>query len=331
MKIKIAIIAATGSAYKRTIPGVKDSRICEVVAIQGRNAEKLHHIASEYNIKECYMDEKEMLESADYDMIYIANPPFMHYNSIELAVRYNKPIICEKPLDSHGDICNRYREILSNHKAFMVAHHLRHQKAFIDIRNIIESETIGKISNVFCQWGLGLNTSAANAQWKLVPELGGEGTFSDNGIHILDLMIGLFGKPNSVSGHCFSNSFEKTFDTETMMLMYDTMTITLNASQTMECPGNHLLIYGTHGKIEALGAIGEKSIRSVTVTSKEGVNEICYPEINLYGAEVENFIHHHILQDNTVFAGTSLDEAILALEIIEKMRKSSADGKTYQI
>lgn len=331
MKVKIAIIAATGSAYKRTIPGVNNSDICEISAIQGRNIEKLSRIAEEYNIKKYYLDEKKMLESSDYDMVYIANPPFMHYSSIELAAKYKKPIICEKPLDNGIDKIEYYKGILDNYNAFMVAHHLRHQKAYVDIKNFIQSGTIGDISNVFCQWGFGLNTSAANARWKLEPELGGAGTFSDNGIHVLDLMIGLFGKPKGVFGHCFSNTFKNTFDTETMMLLYDKMTVTLNASQTMIYPGNHLLIYGSHGKIEAFGAIGEKSIRSVTITNKNGTKEIVYPEVHLYRAEVENFIHHFILQDDDTFVGTSFNEAIMSLEIIEKMRKSSFDGKIYQV
>lgn len=40
MKKKMIIIGSNGSAYKRTIPALKDSKICEVVAIQSRNEEK---------------------------------------------------------------------------------------------------------------------------------------------------------------------------------------------------------------------------------------------------------------------------------------------------
>ena len=44
MKKKMIIIGATGSAYKRTIPALRDSEICEVTAIQGRNEEKLKDV-----------------------------------------------------------------------------------------------------------------------------------------------------------------------------------------------------------------------------------------------------------------------------------------------
>ncbi len=40
-KIKMIIIGANGSGYKRTIPAMKDSEICEITAIQSRDEEKL--------------------------------------------------------------------------------------------------------------------------------------------------------------------------------------------------------------------------------------------------------------------------------------------------
>ncbi|MDR3293753.1 MAG: Gfo/Idh/MocA family oxidoreductase, partial [Clostridiales bacterium] len=242
MKIRIAIIAATGSAYKRTIPALKNSAICEVVAIQARNLDKLKSICSEYAIPSYFIDEKMMLTKAMYDLIYIANPPFMHFDSIKTAVATGKPIICEKPLDKDYHSALRYRELLSNYDSpFMVAHHLRHQQLFLDIKNAIDSGKIGQIQSVFCQWGFKMNTNATNAAWKLDPSLSGGGTFSDNGIHIVDFILGLLSKPKSVFGHSFStsDSFEHVFDTETATLVYPKTTVTLNSSQNMEFPGNH--------------------------------------------------------------------------------------------
>ena len=50
-KIKMIIIGANGSGYKRTIPAMKDSEICEIVAIQSRNGEKLKSICKEYGFE----------------------------------------------------------------------------------------------------------------------------------------------------------------------------------------------------------------------------------------------------------------------------------------
>jgi len=328
-KTKIAIISATGSAYKRTIPGVMNSAICEVVAIQGRNEEKLQKICTEYNILSYFLSVEEMLAKSDYDVIYIANPPFMHYESLVQAAKTNKPIICEKPLSNNYANGLLIKELLQEYPSpFMVAHHLRHQKAYDDIIFSIASGEIGDVIEVYCQWGFKLNLNAPSAVWKLDPSLGGEGTFSDNGNHIVDFMLGIFGVPHGVFGHCFKNSFDKVYDTETAMLCYADKTITLSASQNMEFPGNHIQIYGTKGKIESSGVIGEKSINKIFITTSKDEKILDYKPTNLYGAEVENFVKHYILKNTNANRGTTLDEALTSLKIIDLLRKSNKE-KVY--
>jgi predicted dehydrogenase len=128
-KYKMVIIGATGSAYKRTMPGLKNSQICEVVAIQGRSLEKLQKISQEYAIPKIYLNAKEMLDKEHFDVIFIGTPPYMHFENISLASKYGKPIISEKPLASSLDDVEKISKILkSSGGKFMLAHHLRHQK-----------------------------------------------------------------------------------------------------------------------------------------------------------------------------------------------------------
>ena len=122
VKVKIAVIGATGSAYKRTLPALENSDICRAV------------------IGESYTSEEQMLARADYDMVFIANPPFMHRESIARAVKTGKPILCEKPLAQNAAEAVACAELLEDYGGgFAVAHHLRHQKAFADIKEILHS------------------------------------------------------------------------------------------------------------------------------------------------------------------------------------------------
>jgi predicted dehydrogenase len=270
-----------------------------------------------------------MLTKSDYDIIYIANPPFLHYESLEKAIKTKKPIICEKPLDNNYTNGLKIKELLKGYpSSFMVAHHLRHQKAYDDIIASIASREIGDVVEVYCQWGFKLNATAPNAVWKLDPSLGGEGTFSDNGVHIVDFILGIFGVPDGVFGHCFNSALERVFDNETAMLCYANKTITLSSSQNMSFPGNNIQIYGTKGKIEIFGGIGEKSISRIFITTSEGEKKLEYQPTHLYGAEVENFVKHYLLNDSNANKGTTLDEAITSLRIIDLLRKSSNE-KTY--
>ena len=47
---RMAILSATGTARKRTIPAVREGRICEIVGIQGRDESKLAALAKQYSI-----------------------------------------------------------------------------------------------------------------------------------------------------------------------------------------------------------------------------------------------------------------------------------------
>lgn len=329
-KVKIVVISATGSAYKRTIPALKNSDVCEVVSIQGRNKEKLKNICDEFGIKTFYTDEKAILSNEDYNIIYIANPPFLHFGSLENSVKTGKAIICEKPLDNSYENALKIKKLLDGYpQPIMIAHHLRHQKAYDDINKIIASGEIGSVVEVYIQCGFKMNTNVSNAIWKLEPSLGGEGTFSDNGIHVVDFIVGLFGTPTGIFGHCHRISFPKTFDTEIAMLCYDNKTVTLSSSQNTAYPGNSIFIYGTDGSIESCGAIGEKSINSINITTSHGKRTIDYPQVNLYGAEVENFVKHYFFKDKASNKGTTLLEALDSLKIIELVRKASSDKRMY--
>lgn len=331
-KIKIVIIGATGTTYKRTIPALKNSGICEVVAIQGRNLEKLQKIQSEFGIKEIYLDEKEMLLNVNFDCIYIGTPPFLHHSGIENSAITSKPIICEKPLAINYEQGLEMQKLLRSYNdvTFMIAHHLRHQKAIEDIKHFIKSDLIGEVLNASIQWGFEMNLEAPNAIWKTNPSLGGMGTFSDNGIHIVDLALYLFGMPSFVVGKVESIRTKETYDNETAFLIYNKMCVQLQSSQCMKFPGNHILIYGTRGSIEVLNGIGEKSISKVSIKSHSKTEDIVYPETNLYGNEVESFCRK-LQNTNSKNTGTTLNEGLQALKIIDAARQSASENKIIEL
>ncbi len=322
-KYKMIIIGANGSGYKRTIPALKNSEICEISAIQSRNEEKLKKICGEYSIKKYYIDINKMLENEKFDLIYIANPPFLHKETIEKCIRFNKPIICEKPLAQNYTESLKIKDIFSDTGVpIMIAHHMRHQKAFLDIKDIIDSGQIGSVVSCFGQWGFNIKLDAPSSKWKLDKELGGGGTLSDNGIHVLDFILGIFGVPSRVIGNSRLCGFTESYSNETMVLIYNDKDIVINSSHTMPYAGNHLLIYGTKGSIEIPNAMSEKSIKQIIINNEDGRKEINYEETNLYKNEVEDFINYYIEDNKNTIEGTTLDEALIALQLIDSMRKS---------
>ncbi|MDO8571201.1 MAG: Gfo/Idh/MocA family oxidoreductase [bacterium] len=331
-KMNIAIIGATGTAYKRTIPALKNSKVCSVSAIQGRNVEKLKKIQSEFDIPNIHLDVDEMLSSASYDLIFIATPPFMHYTNIQSSVKTKKPIICEKPIARNYEEGLKISNLLNGYgdESFAVAHHLRHQYAIVDVKNYVSRGLIGKILGVYIQWGFEMNLTAANARWKMDPGLGGKGTFNDNGIHIVDLALYLFGRPNFVYGVGRNIRLTQTFDDESAILVYENTLVELHSSQSTKFPGNHLLIYGSDGHIQGFNAIGERSISNLHIKSDSEDLIRSYPETNLYGNEVEDF-SIRLSGGKPISNGTNLREALDALLIIDKTRESTLSNMPLRL
>lgn len=324
-KARIAIIGATGTAHKRTIPALSTSEVCEVVAIQGRNLEKVHLVGNQFGIPQRFADVPAMLSEVKPDVAYIASPPFMHAEELTQCLTRGIPTVCEKPIAVDGRSGAEIKRIAEQCDSVpvMVAHHARHQQAVFDIRQLVGSGVLGRITHVWCQWAFQLNENASNAAWKLDPKLGGGGTFRDNGIHIIDLMLHLFGVPDYVFGHCNHVRFRQVNDNEMAVLVYQGFSACLHASQSTQYSGNHLLIYGERGKIEGCRSVGEHSIRDIKVETESGIEQRTYDEVNLYGREVEDFVRYHILKTSSSLVGATLDEALLALDLIDRIRESS--------
>ncbi len=322
VKVKIAVIGATGSAYKRTLPALENSDICRAVAAQARNAELLAKACERFGIGESYASEEQMLARADYDMVFIANPPFMHRESIARAVKTGKPILCEKPLAQNAAEAVACAELLEEYGGgFAVAHHLRHQKAFADIKEILRSGEIGKVESACFRWGFRMNENAKNGLWKLDPALGGGGTLSDNGVHALDMAIALFGKPQKVAGNSAHIRFDTVFDSETAFLAYNGLSVTVSSSQSASPDFNDLVICGDCGRIEARGFFGEKSLRELTVDCGQEKRRTVYNDVNPYALEVEDFARRYVLNSTVEYCGSSLSDSVLAMQIIEEARK----------
>jgi predicted dehydrogenase len=330
VKYRLVILGATGTALKRTIPALQHSTVCEVVAIQSRNPDKLKNVAERFSIPRYYLDSDAMLDSEDYDAVFIGTPPFMHLENVQQCLSRGKPTICEKPLARMLAEAQQIAELASDHPdvPFMVAHQMRHQAAVVDIKAIIDAGDIGPVTHVWCQWGYDLNRSARNASWKTDPNLGGGGTFLDNGIHIVDIALALFGSPTRVFGQCITIRLQGIYDNESAMLCYEDKTVILSSSQTMPYAGNHLLIYGLDGKIEAFYAIGEESIKEVHLTGKKVSRTMIYPSENPYRNEIENFFAYHLSRNTNVTCGTSVNEAMQAMKIVERLRESAKLGQS---
>src|SRR5688500_2287469 len=76
------------------IPGVR------LVAIAGSKREEAIRTARRFGAEQL-SSMAELVNHPDVDIVYIATPPFLHYEQAMLALNAGNHVLCEKPLAIH--------------------------------------------------------------------------------------------------------------------------------------------------------------------------------------------------------------------------------------
>ena len=321
---RIGMLSATGTGKKRTIPALAGSEVCRVTAAHGRDAAKLADVRRHFPEVRVTTDIGEFGHWADdYDIVYVASPPFLHVEQLRFAFSLGKPVICEKPLVANRNQLPELTALLDeNTEPFMVAHHLRHQPVVPRLRELIDGGHLGPVSSAALQWSFWLNHDAANAAWKLDPERGGSNAMFDGGVHALDLAICLFGSPERVSAHGARSREGARLDTVSAHLGYGDMVVTVTASHAGSVNANDLAINFAEGAVKVPMMFAERSAGTLETFTGDGHVAETFPDVDLYRAEVENFCRH---VQGEPLVGTSAQDGVAAAHILFAIEDSLRD------
>ena len=142
MTVKFGIIGLGNRGYKyalRTIDQHKDSEVIMVCDAFGNN---FQHFPNTLQTK----DYQEVLDNPEVDAVFIATPDDTHAEIILAAVKANKHILCEKPLEISDEKVALIEEALEGYeKAFEVGYVLRYARTYSKVKEMIDSGLIGQV------------------------------------------------------------------------------------------------------------------------------------------------------------------------------------------
>lgn len=284
--------------------------------VHGRNDDRLKQVADLDAAIRLTSSEREFAELRDdYDVVYVASPPFLHRSHLRLATELGKPVICEKPLVARREDLAAVLDLIEAHAMpFMVAHHLRHQPAVTDIIELLQSRRLGAPVAASLQWCFTMDHRAPNAGWKLDPALGGSNAMFDSGVHAIDLAVLFFGVPDRVGAVAHQVRSKKVLDSVTVVLDYAAFSVTVLASQSASSHGNDLRVTFERSMLRAEGLLGEQALRVIDIVGESGAERLTYESVNLYRAEVEDFCRS--LEDDSTTIGTSAADAAATSRIL---------------
>lgn len=249
----------------------------EIKKVYERKSEKSKE---EYPYVQVVHDFSELL-TEDIDLVVISTPNVYHFEMAKAAILAGKHVIVEKPVAIYAKDA---QELLALSKAnsviFTAYQNRRFDGDFLTVKQIIEEKLLGEILDVEVHYDRFVQRESSK-EWKTK---GGPGVniLYDLGVHLIDQIYTLFGMPDEVYAD-FRKQRKTTaeFDNFELILYYDTIKVSLNASEVVVKHGPRYRINGTKGSFIKYGIdvqeeaflsgerpcqkIGAKKIRNSTV------------------------------------------------------------------
>ena len=191
--VKIAIIGAgfMGQTHAAAYAEIENA---ELTAICDRSQEGREAFAEKFGCP-AFADFETMLAGAEFDVVDICLPTFLHEEYVGLAARAKKDIFCEKPFTLSVASMDRMLEtVRENQVRLFVGQVLHFWQEYVLAKRMIDGGELGEIRYVYAarlsehpNWG----------DWYRRPENSGGGLF-DLHLHDVDFMIWTFGEVESV-------------------------------------------------------------------------------------------------------------------------------------
>lgn len=305
-KVGFGVIGAGGIARRKTIPGLRKTGNCRLVAVM--DVANVEEIAKEVKAPRFYTKESDLLRDPEVEAVYIASPVHLHLKHIRLASSHKKHILCEKPLTLNAAQAKEALQACRQNKVFLQeGYMMKFHGAHTKIRELIDVGKLGRI--VYMRAQLSCWYPSIPGAWRQDPGKGGGGALIDMATHLYDLLEFLIGDKIKRVAAITSRLVHgyKSEDSSTTLIEFAG-----GAHATVDCffcipdeaSKTRLEIYGSRGSILTEGTIGQGTggkVRGIfglgdapydaTQNKDEQTrfNTIPYDRVNPYGAECEYF------------------------------------------
>lgn len=195
----------------------------------------------------------ELINNPEIQLVVVNTPNEHHYPMTKAALLAGKHVVVEKPFTLSLSEGNELIALAQqNNLILSVFQNKRLESDHLDAQQVIQSGALGRIVEV--EWHYDrYRTSITHKKWK-EDNLPGSGTWFDLGIHMVDSMLCLFGKPNAVYADMRSlRRAEGSTDYFNSIFHYADMRVILRSSTYVSEKGATVAIHGDKGSFLKFG------------------------------------------------------------------------------
>lgn len=347
-KVKIGIVGCgnIGTAHCNSIFSEKIKNL-ELTAVCDVDLNKNDFVKQHYPTVKFYEHYFDLLEDREVDAVLIATPHPLHADMCIQALKHNKHVLCEKPIDISVSKAKSINKIAQDSdKAFGIMLNQRTDYLFQQAKTIIESGQIGQMlrnSWTVTNW---FRTQAYydSSDWRATWSGEGGGVLLNQAPHNLDIWQWICGMPKSIMAFCEAGKYHniEVEDEATIFAKYPNGATGVFVTSTGEYPGtNRFEIVGTKGKMVLENSKmklikTQESSSTIIETSKENyptstVEEVVVTECDddkpqsAHEIILQNFTNHILYGENLIAQGI---EGINELSISNAAYLSSWKGNS---
>ncbi|MBQ8340674.1 MAG: Gfo/Idh/MocA family oxidoreductase [Clostridia bacterium] len=204
-KIKIAVVGVGSISGMHIKSYLADERV-ELYAFCDINEERLKYMGEKYGITRLYTDEAEMLAALpEIDAVSVCTWNSAHAPCTIMALNAGKHVLCEKPMATNVEDAEAMMAAAkANNKLLMIGFVRRFGRDADTVLDLIENGNLGEIYYAKAQ---NIRRNGAPGGWFGDKSRSGGGPLIDLGVHSIDLVRYLLGKPRAVS--VYGSAFTK--------------------------------------------------------------------------------------------------------------------------
>lgn len=148
--VRWGVLGVAKIATEKVIPGMKQARGVEVLAIASRSADKARQAAERLGLPKWYGSYAELLTDDQIDAVYIPLPNHLHVEWSINSLKAGKHVLCEKPIGLNVSeaetlvAAGREHPRLQLMEAFMYRHHPQ----WVTARKLVNDGGIGQLRTI---------------------------------------------------------------------------------------------------------------------------------------------------------------------------------------
>ncbi|MFD1472921.1 oxidoreductase [Companilactobacillus mishanensis] len=272
MSLRIAFIGFGKSANRYHLPYLNIRPDFELAKVYTRKSVD-DKLAQPYKDKgtKFTTNLNDVLDDPEIDLVTICTPASTHYELAKSVILANKSVIVEKPF---VDSVEHARELLKlgreNGVLVMPYQNRRFDGDYLAVKKVIEQGFLGDILEVESHIDYYRPNTVTDSGTKE------QGTFYGLGIHLMDRMVSIFGRPDTVAYDIRNNevadAVDNYFDVD---LHYGTKNkVKVKAEFVVASDYPRFIVHGTNGSFIKYGADQqENDLKAGIMPGSEGFGE----------------------------------------------------------